>query len=205
MYQGNFGFVYASYVDVAFPEYVMNQSIESVKDVASMQTSTIGSATDQVENTYPVTKPLTYEENLAMQMGNISGSSGIPINCEKGIDIVCYATQFVGNPYVYGGNDLTTGVDCSGFTQQVMKAFNLSLPRTSKDQSKVGMLVTSLDALQPGDLLFFGNNIDEINHVAIYIGDNYMVHASTPETGIIISQLSDRGFATLQVVRRMVA
>lgn len=204
LYQGNFGFVYASYVDVAFPECVMNQPIESVKDVANIQTSTFVSVADQIENTYPVTGPLSYEEHLAMQMGNMSETSGTPITCEKGIDIVCYATQFVGNPYVYGGNDLITGVDCSGFTQQVMKAFNLSIPRTSKDQSRVGMLVTSLEALQPGDLLFFGNSIDEINHVAIYIGDNYMVHASTPETGIIISQLNERGFATLQVVRRMV-
>lgn len=205
LYQGSFGFVYAAYVDVAFPECIMEQPIESVKEIENMQTSTFVSVFDQVENTYPVTKPQGYEEKLAMQIGNMTECSGIPITCEQGIDIVCYATQFVGNPYVYGGNDLTTGVDCSGFTQQVMKAFNFSIPRTSKEQSRIGMLVTNLDALQPGDLLFFGNSIDDINHVAIYIGDNYMVHASTPETGIIISQLNERGFATLQVARRMTA
>ena len=104
--------------------------------------------------------------------------------------IVNYAKQYVGNPYVYGGNSLTNGVDCSGFTQQVFGDNGISLARTAADQSQGGQDV-SMDDLQAGDLLFYDNG-GYVGHVAIYCGDGTVVHASNEETGITISDANYR-------------
>lgn len=99
--------------------------------------------------------------------------------------IVSYALQFVGNPYVWGGTSLTNGADCSGFTQSVFGDNGISIPRTSGAQGGSGREV-ALGDIQPGDLLFYSNG-SSINHVAIYIGNGQVVHASTEKTGIKIS------------------
>jgi len=104
--------------------------------------------------------------------------------------VVSYALQFVGNPYVYGGNSLTNGIDCSGFTQQVLGHFGVSLPRTAASQANYGYAV-SMDNLQPGDLLFYSSGYG-IGHVSIYIGNGQVVHASNPTSGIIISSVNYR-------------
>ncbi len=104
-----------------------------------------------------------------------------------GQEIADFAVQYVGYPYVYGGNSLTNGVDCSGFTQQVYLHFGYSIPRRASIQGTVGTSVAISD-LQPGDLVFYGDSTG-IGHVTIYIGDGQVVHASTPSKGIIISDL----------------
>lgn len=103
-----------------------------------------------------------------------------------GDDIVAYAKQFEGNPYVYGGTSLTNGADCSGFTLSVYKNFNIQLPRTSAAQSKVGKLV-SIDELLPGDLIFYGYGTS-VTHVSLYIGDGEVIHALGAKYGIVISR-----------------
>ncbi|QUI25066.1 SH3 domain-containing protein [Vallitalea pronyensis] len=108
--------------------------------------------------------------------------------------VVNYALQFKGNRYVYGGNSLTKGVDCSGFAQQVMKKFGISISRTSRSQINDGQRISKSDLL-PGDLVFFGYN-GRINHVAIYMGNNMIIHANNPESGIIVNALNDRRMAT---------
>lgn len=105
--------------------------------------------------------------------------------------VVAYALQFVGNPYVYGGSSLTNGTDCSGFTMSVYSNFNYSLPHSSGSQSGCGTSV-SLDSLLPGDLLFYTNGGSSIGHVALYIGNGQVVHASTPSSGIKISSANYR-------------
>ena len=106
------------------------------------------------------------------------------------VDLVNYAKQFLGNPYVWGGTSLTNGADCSGFVQSVFKNYGVSLPRTSAAQSAVGTKV-SLSEAQPGDLIFYANN-GRVNHVAIYIGGCQVIHASNARTGIKISNASYR-------------
>ena len=96
--------------------------------------------------------------------------------------VVAYAKQFIGNPYVWGGTSLTNGADCSGFVQSIFKKYGVSLPRTSSAQSTVGSKV-SLSEAQPGDLVFYAKN-GRVNHVAIYIGDGQIVHASNERNGI---------------------
>ena len=104
---------------------------------------------------------------------------------DLGQQIANYAVQFVGNPYVYGGTSLTNGADCSGFTQSVMANFGIYISRTAADQSYGGTAV-DMSNLQPGDLVFYADG-GYIGHVALYIGGGQIVHASTEETGIIIS------------------
>lgn len=102
--------------------------------------------------------------------------------------VVEYALQFVGNPYVYGGNDPHTGVDCSGFTRYILShSAGVSLNRTAASQSSQGRTVSAEEA-RPGDLVFYSGG-GGINHVAIYIGSGRVVHASTEKTGIITSNM----------------
>ncbi len=100
--------------------------------------------------------------------------------------IVNYALQFVGNPYVWGGTSLTRGVDCSGFTMQVLKEFGVSLPHYSGSQAQMGKAVSSSE-MRPGDLIFYANSRGVINHVAMYIGNGQIVHAASSRSGIKIS------------------
>lgn len=104
--------------------------------------------------------------------------------------IVNYALQFVGNPYVAGGTSLTNGADCSGFTYSVFGNCGISIPRDSRSQAAGGTPV-DISAIQPGDLLFYSNG-SNINHVALYIGNGQVVHASTAKTGIKISAYNYR-------------
>lgn len=115
-------------------------------------------------------------------------SSGITTapSTNIGQDIVNYALQFVGNPYVYGGTSLTNGADCSGFVMRVYADFGYSIPRTADVQGTVGTEV-ALSALAPGDLVFYDHGTGSIKHVAMYIGNGQVVHASSSTTGIIIS------------------
>lgn len=101
-------------------------------------------------------------------------------------NIVSYAKQFLGNPYVWGGTSLTDGIDCSAFVQAVYKEFDYKLPRTSRQQVKIGKEVEEND-LQVGDLVFYADD-DYVNHVGIYIGNNKIIHASNPKDGIKISK-----------------
>lgn len=114
---------------------------------------------------------------------NVSGSS-----------VVSYACQFVGNPYVPGGTSLTDGADCSGFTQAVYRVYGYSLPRNSSSQRSAGREV-SYEEAQPGDLICYAG------HVAIYLGNGRIVHASSVRTGI---KYGNATYKTILSVRRIV-
>ena len=101
--------------------------------------------------------------------------------------LVNYALQFVGNPYVWGGNDPHTGADCSGFVRYVYShVAGISLPRVSRDQARTGTRVNS-SQMRPGDLIFYTNSRGTVNHVAMYIGNGQIVHAASRRSGIKIS------------------
>lgn len=103
--------------------------------------------------------------------------------------VVAYAKQFVGNPYVYGGNSLTHGTDCSGFVKLIMAHFGITTPRTATTQYNAGRKI-SVAELLPGDLIVYGDR--QIEHIAIYIGDGQVVHASNAKTGIKYSKYNYR-------------
>lgn len=106
------------------------------------------------------------------------------------VDICQYAKEYLGNPYVWGGTSLTKGADCSGYVQSIFKKYGVKLPRTSREQANAGTTIKVSEA-KPGDLIFYGNG-KTINHVAIYIGGGQVIHASSPKTGIRISNVSYR-------------
>lgn len=109
----------------------------------------------------------------------------------KGQEIAKFALQYVGYPYVAGGTSLTNGADCSGFVMSVYKNFGYSLPRSSYAQSSVGRSVSYAEA-QPGDIIYYGG------HVAIYIGNGRIVHASTERTGIKTESATYRSIITIR-------
>lgn len=126
-----------------------------------------------------------------------SGSGSSSYSAPSGSDgqaVADYACQFVGNPYKYGGSSLTDGTDCSGFVMSVYAAFGVSLPHSSKSMREVGYGV-GVDEMQPGDIICYSG------HVAIYVGNNTIVHASTPATGI--KYTSPANYKTILAVRRI--
>lgn len=180
MINGSAGFVSDDYVTCKYDPYVNKQVL---KNVGTIPVWTGG--TGSTGNT-----------------GSTGSTGNTGSNKVTGEDIVNTAMKYLGNPYVYGGTSLTNGTDCSGFTQGVMKLHGITLPRTSRDQSKVGQLVSKSN-LQKGDILFYGGSTSSINHCGIYIGNSQMIHASTPSTGIIISGINGSASAPLQVIRRV--
>lgn len=109
-------------------------------------------------------------------------------------EIVDFALQFVGNPYVYGGTSLTNGADCSGFVMSVFAQFGYELPRVAAAQCAASEKKDVAD-IEVGDLVFYGDG--GIDHVALYIGDGKIVHASTAATGIKVSDYNYRAPAAV--------
>lgn len=151
------------------------QSSESSKSSTSSESSTSSATSQSSEST------AAPQQAAAPVSAPASGSRA---------SIVNYALQFVGNPYVAGGTSLTNGADCSGFVQSVFRDCGISIPRDSRSQAAGGVEV-SLSAIQPGDLLFYSDG-GSINHVALYIGNGQVVHASNAKTGIKISSYNYR-------------
>lgn len=115
-----------------------------------------------------------------------SASYSVGEGSEMGVAVAEYGLQFVGNPYVWGGTSLTNGADCSGFVMSVYANFGVSLPHSSASDRSQGYAVDGLANAQPGDLICYSG------HVAIYIGNGQIVHASNKKTGIIVSQADYR-------------
>lgn len=127
------------------------------------------------------------EEMEAYSTTLTATQENIPYNEVISNQVVNYALNFVGNPYVYGGNSLTNGTDCSGFTMLVYANFGVSLPRSAPDQAYAGRSV-GLDNIMPGDIVVSGYD-GVVCHAALYIGNGQLVHALNSNVGIVVTSL----------------
>lgn len=130
----------------------------------------------------------------ASKASDVVSRGGTAMGRGSGQEVANYALQFVGNPYVYGGSSLTNGTDCSGFTMSVYAKFGISLPHSSSAQRSCGKAVPYSKA-KPGDIICYAG------HVALYIGNGKIVHASTPSTGIKVGSATYKKIIT---VRRII-
>lgn len=138
---------------------------------------------------------LSYLEVLEEEYGYGDGAEIVPLDGVELTDLTEYACSFIGNPYIWGGNDPHTGADCSGFVKYVYADFGIDMYRVSRQQVTQGTLVESIADAQAGDLLFFSDDGTDsgVYHVAIYLGNGKMVHASNsrpyPSGGIKVNNV----------------
>lgn len=111
-------------------------------------------------------------------------------------EVISYALKHVGNRYRYGGSSLTKGTDCSGFTMAVYKKFGYNLFHNAYQQLKDTKKI-KMKSIRPGDLIFYGRSKKKCSHVALYIGNGKVVHASTPSTGIVVSNYNYRKYVAV--------
>lgn len=142
------------------------------------------------EDAYVAAEFVEVEEKLgtAITMTELLYGQGVS---DVRVDLVEYAKQFLGNPYVWGGTSLTKGADCSGFVLSVFKKYGVKLSHSSRAQANEGTKISASELL-PGDLVFYANSGGTINHVAIYIGGGQVIHASNPTSGIKINKYNYR-------------
>ena len=168
----------------AEPEVIQEAPVSTVLEVAAEEVA------DEDNGPAPeIQAAKKLEEELAAAAEAAARAAEAAASARQ--NLVDYALQFVGGPYRAGGNDPHTGVDCSGFVRYVMQhGAGISMNRSSGSQATQGHAVNS-SQMQPGDLLFYSGG-SGINHVAMYIGDGKIVHASTYATGIKISKWNYR-------------
>ncbi|MBN1172250.1 MAG: transglycosylase SLT domain-containing protein [Micromonosporaceae bacterium] len=135
--------------------------------------------------------------SFASSLEGALGTTGTAAGSTTGSTVVATARKYLGIPYVYGGTNPATGLDCSGLTQRVYKDLGINLPRTAAQQSKVGQPVASLSQAKPGDLVCFGS---PVNHIGIYIGDGKMIVA--PHTGDVVKV--QKVYKTPSTIRRII-
>ena len=153
----------------------------------------IASGSTDIPGAAQTDSPQGPKEETAKSSGAAGPGETKPVSSgsSKGQEVVNFAMQFIGNPYVFGGTSLTQGADCSGFVQSVYKNFGISLPRSSTQQRSAGTGVDYASA-QPGDIICYAG------HVGIYIGNGQIVHASSPTTGIKVGNATYRSILSVR-------
>ena len=160
-------------------EELLKQQDEKVKKENNTKTT----EEVQVETYEEVTSEKeVYSINLAANSEN-----EVPYNEIISNQVVNYALKFVGGPYVYGGNSLTNGTDCSGFTKLVFANYGVYLPRSAPEQAYAGVHV-DLGDIKPGDIIVSGYD-GVVCHAALYIGDGKLVHALNSNVGIVVTSM----------------
>lgn len=184
------GYVAAEYVTLSteftYAESKEEEAARLAKEEAARQAAAAAAAAKAASKAAEDAANAAAAASAAASYSAPSGSDGAAV--------VAYASQFVGNPYKYGGSSLTNGTDCSGFVMSVYAAFGVSLPHSSKAMRNVGYGVGA-DEMQPGDIVCYSG------HVGIYAGNDTIVHASTPSTGI--KYTSPANYKTILAVRRI--
>ena len=181
------GFISLDYVDI-HTEFVEAESIEEERARLAAEKKAKEEAKRKAEAAIKAKQDREAALAAAAEAVAASGST----SSELGQQVIDFACQFIGNPYVHGGTSLTEGCDCSGFVMSVYANFGVALPRTGQRNS--GYAVASLDEALPGDIICYSG------HVALYMGNNRIVHASTPKKGICTTNAD---YTTIIGIRRI--
>lgn len=192
------GYVSKEYVALS-TEYVQAESkAEEVarlaKEEAERQAATEAARRAREEEARAASAKSASKPKKTSSSNNAGTASDQSPGSSNGQAVVDYASQFVGNPYVYGGSSLTNGADCSGFVKSVYAQFGVGLPHSSAALRNAGYEVSVSD-IQPGDLVCYSG------HVGIYAGNNTLLHASSPKTGI--KYTSPITYRSILAVRRI--
>ncbi len=191
----NYEFTWYDYNYDGVPEYgyfnadgtftLSGEGLTSSLTLATADGTQSVSAALSVDNTGELVEEFTGAVNGALDAGSIASLTATALQTAGRSDIVNFARQFAGAGILrYGtGNTLSGPADCSGFVQAVYRTFGISLPRTSREQAASAPRYVSEAEMLPGDLIFYGNSIGTVNHVAIYTGDNSIVHATNSRRG----------------------
>ena len=170
-------------------EKVEENKVEVVENKVTTNNSTTQKKTNTTKKVVTSTKTTTSSKKYVKpKYDSVTGSA-----------VVDYAKKYLGLRYVSGGNSLTTGTDCSGFTKLIYKEFGITLSRSVKSQVKNGTYVKKSD-LQKGDLVFYGKRKGVVSHVAIYIGNGKVIHQSTPKKGVKIDTVNMMVYITARRV-----
>ena len=189
------GYISADFADVedVYPEAVSRAQEEAEEAAVEASRKAEEEAAKAASNAAAGTAGASGSKKKSGGSGALNtytGSSGS--GSASGQAVANYALQFVGNPYVWGGSSLTNGTDCSGFTMAVYANFGVSLPHYTGSQEHSGTAVNSLAEAQPGDLILYSG------HVAIYLGNNQIVHASNPRYGITTGTATYRNIVAIR-------
>ena len=189
------GYISADFADVedVYPEAVSRAQEEAEEAAAEASRKAEEEAAKAASNAAAGTAGTSGSKKKSGGSGALNtytGGSGS--GSASGQAVANYALQFVGNPYVWGGSSLTNGTDCSGFTMAVYANFGVSLPHYTGSQEHCGTAVNSLAEAQPGDLILYSG------HVAIYLGNNQIVHASNPRYGITTGTATYRNIVAIR-------
>ena len=160
--------------------------------------------TGYVSSDYLTTTSAAQSSNGYGPTADTTGTIGNGLSTEAGLEIVAYAEEFLGTPYVYGGNG-PNSFDCSGFVKYVFAHFGYNINRTASTQLSNGVAV-SKDQLQPGDIVFFKNKGDShaASHVGIYVGGETFIHASSDTREVEYSSLVTSNNAKKYIAARRI-
>ena len=189
------GYISTDYVDIS-TEFTVAESREHEEARLAKEEADRIAAKEAAEKATAAAKNSKSSESSSSSSDSSSSSSSKSYSAPSGSDgsaVVSYGSQFVGNPYVYGGTSLTNGTDCSGFVMSCYSAFGVSLPHSSSALRSVGYGV-SYDEMQPGDIVCYSG------HVGIYAGNGQLLHASTYRTGITYSNVN---YKNILAIRRI--